>query len=89
MKLFTLVIDDKGKIGLSGDLSLQDARAIIDAIIHEQSIQQGRQSERQRIRKGFKALHGKGLIVKYVPQNRHSPPNGENSSVQGQKGGSL
>ncbi len=54
MKLFTLAINDNGEIKLSSDMSLQEARNILDMMIMQTALEQGRQEERKRIRQGFK-----------------------------------
>ena len=59
MKVFTLVIDTKGEVKLTGDLELVQAKQIIESILLQQISQQGynkgQAEERNKIRQGFKS----------------------------------
>lgn len=59
MRIFTLAINDNNQIHSIGDLPLQEARNIIEAILYQQAFDQGRQAEKQRIRQGYKVKRRK------------------------------
>ena len=41
MKIFSIAIDDKGEVKLTGDLELVQAKQIIESILWQQAFQQG------------------------------------------------
>ena len=59
MKVFTLGIANNREVHLSGDLSLPEAKQIIDAILQQQAFNQGQQAEKQKIRQGYKRIRRK------------------------------
>lgn len=57
MKVFTLVTNENGankEINFSGDMSLQEAKNIIEVILNQQVFQDGMNEAKYRIRRGFK-----------------------------------
>lgn len=59
MRIFTLAIDERNSINITGDLTPQEAKQIIEAVIYQQALEQGRQAQKQRIRQGYKAKRRK------------------------------
>lgn len=55
MRLFALAINENKEINFTGDMSLQEAKQIIEAVMRQRAFEQGRQIEKQRIRQGYKA----------------------------------
>ncbi len=60
MKVFTLAIGNNGEIKLAGDMTLQEVQKVIEGILYQQAFEQGRQAQKQKIRKGYKERRNKG-----------------------------
>jgi len=58
MKLFTLAVGNDGEIKFTGD-SPQEAKRFIEMILQQQAFQAGMQTEKQKIRQGYKTKRHK------------------------------
>jgi len=54
MRIFTLAVDEKGEVKLSGDIALTEVKAILDNILYRQAYDAGYNNHKDIVRTGYR-----------------------------------
>jgi len=91
MKIFSIVVGDKGEVKLAGDLELVQVKQVVESILLQQISQQwynkGQAEERNKIRQGFKSRrnqtgYNKGKEEKNDKENQSSTEESREENLQ-------